>query len=130
VKRDRILPDVPYAPYNYNQPEDKATNDFFAAQAKAAGMSVSAWMAKNGMIGAAKESMIRKYERPESTVPNESLEAVNRKLSIQAYRDEIPGGAVIASIIGQGTVAFKKDLPKRRRGRPRKHFIRGEKNAE
>lgn len=110
-------------PYNYASKDDAAANEFFAKAAKKEGISVSGWMAANGMVGAALEARVKKNERPESTVPDRLLQGAETDRSLQAFADAIPGGVVIPSIIDHGRVSFRKDMPKRRRGRPVKNFV-------
>jgi hypothetical protein len=112
-------------PYNYGGPEDAEANEFFAEQAKKEGKSVSGWMAENGLIGSALESRVRKHEVAASVLGT-LIDHLDEDRSLEAYDDAVPGGQVGGSIITNGRVAFKVDMPKRRRGRPRKHFAKGE----
>lgn len=113
-------------PYTgYGSQVDVEANRFFADQAKKEGSSVSGWMARNGIIGSALESRLKDHERPMAAVPPKLLAEAEVRAAEESWNDHVPGGAVIPSIIGTGKLQFKADLPKRRRGRPVKNFVKG-----
>jgi hypothetical protein len=101
-----------------NEKVDEEANDFFEKQAKREGVSVSAWRAKYGIIGAALEARIKDNERAMTGVPQRVLELAEVRTAEDAWYDRVPGGQPVASILDRGVARFRKDMPKRRRGRP------------
>lgn len=99
---------------------DRASYSVFQRAAKAAKMSVSRWMRDNGIVGSGLASQIERNEVPMSVLPERVQEALHER---HDWNNEFPGGMQVASIIGNGKVR-QGDMPKRRRGRPRKHFVR------
>jgi hypothetical protein len=109
---------------------DKETNDFFAKQAKAEGVPVSRWLAKNGILGATVKSRIKENERSMAVTPGKLLEAADIRAGEDTWFDRVPGGQPVPSILDRGVVKMRVDMPKRRRGRPRKKFARGKSDGD
>lgn len=101
---------------------DEASYRFFASAARKAGMSVSAYMEAGGIIGSGLQSRIDRHEVPMSALPAPVQAALVEKTE---WANDHPGGDVVKSIIDNGRVRTG-EMPRRRPGRPRKHFIKGD----
>lgn len=98
---------------------DRQAYSFFKNAAREAGQSVSSWMRDHGIIGSSGASQIERHEVTMSVLPERVQDALADRTD---WGDEFPGGDQVASIISTGRVRTG-DMPKRRRGRPRKHFV-------
>lgn len=112
--------------YNYEKKEDHETILWMKAQARKEGKPYGQWCHENGILSEWDEKQANR-EIPESWVGPRTMAAIVGKLSQEEYNGTFPGGDQAGSILLDAS-RMRVKLPKRPRGRPRKHFeqVRGD----
>jgi hypothetical protein len=102
---------------------DRSVDQFLARAARENGETNGHFLSVAGIVSPALASRVKRHEVSTSALP----ERVQSLLADRTdWHGDHPGGPVVASIIDNGKVAKRVDMPKRRRGRPVKHFVRGD----
>lgn len=101
---------------------DKLADQYLARQARESGETNGHYLQDAGIFSSALISRIKRHEVNGSSLPERVQSLVADRTD---WYDDHPGGPIVASIIDNGKVSFKKDMKKRRRGRPVKYFVRG-----
>lgn len=109
----------------YLEREDRATEKFLRDEAKREGVPYSRWLERNGILSPRKKMAVARHEVLASLIDPVLLEMVVSERSLEAHQDKVPGGAVVGSILDTGKIGFKRDMPRRPRGRPARRKVHG-----
>lgn len=121
--------------YSYERPEHRGTGGdgeylptydaetilWMKNEARREGVSYGEWCKKNGILSEWQEKMVISHEVPQSRVGVVTMAEREERMSLETYEGAFPGGEQVASVLLIPRYN-KVKLPKRPRGRPRKHF--------
>lgn len=101
--------------YNFEDPSDKATNDWMKAQAKKAGKTYAEWCRDAGILSNWEEKKANR-EVPMGLIGPAKMAEIDTRLSLAEWGDETPDGPQSGSILRDPgrTKTFKVDMPKRK----------------
>lgn len=102
-------------------PLDGETIKWMKRQAKEEGITYGQWCRENGIMSEWDEKKANR-EIPASRVGPRTMADTLIRMSEEVYDDTFPGGEQTMSILVDAR-SVKVKQPKRKRGRPRKHFF-------
>lgn len=121
--------------YSYDRPDHRGSGEdgeylptydaesilWMKNEARKEGLSYPEWCKKNGILSEWQEKQVIRHEVPQSRVGVKTMAEREELISVEAYEGAFPGGEQVASILLIPRY-IKVKMPKRPRGRPRKHF--------